>query len=42
MIRIGGRANVVKKAVAAPIRKGSFSFNRENELLINENNAISL
>jgi hypothetical protein len=35
-IKIGGKANVAKKAVAAPIRKGSFNFNNTYELRIIE------
>jgi hypothetical protein len=36
IIRIGGSAKVEKKAVAAPIRKGSFNFNKAKELRIIE------
>jgi hypothetical protein len=33
---MGGKANVAKKAVAAPIRKGSFNFNKAKEVRIIE------
>lgn len=39
MMSIGGKAKVVKKAVAAAIRSGSFSLKRLTELFICENNA---
>jgi hypothetical protein len=38
---IGGRAKVVKKAVAAAIRSGSFSLKSASELFIIENNAAA-
>jgi hypothetical protein len=39
MMIMGGKAKVVKKAVAAAIRSGSFSLKRLMELFICENSA---
>jgi hypothetical protein len=38
---MGGKANVAKKAVAAPIRKGSFNFNNAYELCIIDNKLLN-
>jgi hypothetical protein len=41
MMRIGGKAKVVKKAVAAAIRSGSFSLKRLSEPFIREKSAAT-